>query len=404
VFLVAGSIGAYHNSFSGPFIYDDAPAILDNRSIRHLWPLTAALNPPHGEGLTVEGRPVLNLSLAINHPFGGTSVTGYHAANLSIHLLAGLVLFGIVRRTLAGRDPDCARFAAAAVALIWLVHPLQTEAVTYVIQRAESLMGLFYLLTLYCFLRSTSPTGSSAWVAEASKAFGARPRTGPETLGAFRYPSQSIRWDWLSVVCRLLGMATKEVMVTAPVMVSFYDRTFVAGSFREAWRRRWRYYCSLAATWVPLVLLVASTGGNRSGSSGFGAGVSWTAYLMTQFEAILTYLRLAIWPDPLVFEYGTFWTTPARALPAAAIVLALAIATVWALVRRPALGFLGFWFFGILAPTSLTPGTTQMIVEHRMYLPLAALIVVFVLGTEALTRRGWKAMEGGKSPFGPASS
>ena len=358
-FIVLAGLAAYHNSFSGPFIYDDAPAILDNPSIRHLWPIWQPLCPPHGEGLTIEGRPILNFSFAINYAVSGTRVWSYHALNLIFHLLAGLALFGIVRRTLErGARGGSPALLGLGVALLWTVHPLQTEAVTYVVQRAESLMGLFYLLTLYGFVRAT---------AEPSR----RP----------------LLWFGLSWLACLFGMATKEVMITAPVMVFFFDRTFVAGSFAAAWRRRRSYYLALAATWLLPIALVASTGGNRSGSVGFGAGVSWGAYVLTQFQAIVTYLRLAFWPHPLVFEYGTFWVSFGRMAPCGIVVGLLAAATIWALVRRPALGFLGFWFFGILAPTSLAPGTTQMIVEHRMYLPLAALAVLFVLAVHAAARR-----------------
>src|SRR2546425_10026484 len=100
-------------------------------------------------------RPILELSIAVNYAMGGLDVWGYHAFNLGVHLLAGLALFGIVRRTLQsdalrGRFGDRAPWLAMVVAAIWIVHPLQTESVTYVIQRAESLMGLFFLLTLYC--------------------------------------------------------------------------------------------------------------------------------------------------------------------------------------------------------------------------------------------------------------
>ena len=373
VFLAAGLIAlaglaAYHNSFSGPFIYDDAPAILDNPSIRHLWPVWQPLCPPHGEGLTIEGRPILNLSFAVNYAISGTRVWSYHALNLAIHLAAALALFGVVRRALESRArPGHPLLLALGAALLWTVHPLQTEAVTYVIQRAESLMGMFYLLTLYCFVRGA----------------GTEPASAPDAAADQR---RSAPWLGLSWVACLLGMATKEVMITAPVMVLLFDRTFAAGSFAEAWRRRRSYYLALGATWLLLIALVAGTGGNRSGSVGFGTGVSWAAYVMTQFQAIATYLRLACWPHPLVFEYGTFWVTAAQAAPYAAAVALLAAGTTWALVRMPALGFLGFWFFGILAPTSLAPGTTQMIVEHRMYLPLAALAVLFVLAVHALAR------------------
>ena len=116
-----------------------------------------------GLALLAAPRPVVQFTLALNHSLGG-GVWGYHAFNLAIHLLAALTLFGIVRRTLTlpALAPRFARASTAlafCIALLWALHPLQTESVTYVIQRMESLMGLFYLLTLYCFIRAaSSPT------------------------------------------------------------------------------------------------------------------------------------------------------------------------------------------------------------------------------------------------------
>src|SRR5271170_509528 len=154
VLIVAAGLLAYRKSYGGPFVFDDPPSILYNATIRHLWPFWSVLRPPHGEGITVGGRPVLNLSLAVNYAISGTRVWSYHALNLLIHILAGLTLFGIVRRTLERvGSGDLARpyLLGLAITLLWILHPLQTESVTYVVQRAESLMGLFYLLTLYCF-------------------------------------------------------------------------------------------------------------------------------------------------------------------------------------------------------------------------------------------------------------
>ena len=196
--LIAVAImAAYCGILRAPFIFDDRGSILENPSIRHL---ASAFEPPFSEGQTVGGRPVVNLSLAVNYALSGYGVLSYHLFNLGVHFAAALVLFGLVRRTLvrlrwSAADSLWTGFAAA---LIWAVHPLQTEAVTYVVQRAESLMGLFYLLTLYCFVRATNPTGSMVCVAEASKAFVASQRTGPETLGAFRYTSHSSRLDWIA--------------------------------------------------------------------------------------------------------------------------------------------------------------------------------------------------------------
>ncbi len=348
--LAAATVAAYLRTFSVPLFYDDVPSIVHNPTLRRLgsafWP---------GGRSTVSGRPVLNISLALNYAAGGLDVRGYHAANLAIHVLAGLVLFGIVRRTLAPRLGPGATAMAFCVALLWSLHPLLTESVTYIIQRAESLMGLLYLLTLYAFIRGAAAQGR------------ARPL-----------------WFALSVAACLLGMGTKEVMVSAPLIVLLYDRSFLAGSFAEAWRRRGRVYAALAATWLVLPFLVLSTNG-RGGTAGFGTDVPWWSYALTQLRAVTLYLRLSVWPHPLVFDYGSSMAEPSlQLLPHALAVLGLAAATVWAILRKPALGFLGACFFAILAPSSsVVPVVTEAMAEHRMYLPL---IPVVVLGVMALFR------------------
>jgi tetratricopeptide (TPR) repeat protein len=379
--IVLAGLAAYHNSFSGPFVFDDPAAIIENPTIRRLWSMADVLSPPIWQ--TVGARPVINLSLAINCAFGGTEVWGYHAMNLAIHLLTGLALFGVVRRTLALRvaSDDSALQTEAAwlggtVALLWTVHPLQTEAVTYTIQRTESLMGLFYLLTLYCFLR-----GVESSLADGG-AQGASPlQTGGSRSGGPNPQTTRRRWLGLSIGACLLGMGSKEVMVSAPVMVLLFDRTFVAGTLREAWHRREKFYLGLAATWLPLAYLVASAGGNRGGTTGTGSGVTLGAYALTQFPAVVDYLWLSVWPHPLVFDYGVEWVKDALdAVPAALVVIALVAGTLVALRRWPVIGFAGAWFFSILAPTSLVPGARQTMAEHRMYLALAAVVSLLVLG------------------------
>ena len=345
--IAAAAVAAYAGTFSVPFLFDDVPSIAENPTLRRFG---TALRPL--ADTTVGGRPILNLSLAVNYSVSGTSVWSYHALNLAIHVLAALVLMGIVRRTLAANAVRGATPMAFSVALLWAVHPLLTGSVTYVVQRAESLMGLFYALTLYCFIRGAG-TGGRGWRG----------------------------WYPLAIASCLLGMGTKEVMVSAPLIVFLYDRTFLAGSFREAWRRRRWVHAGLAATWLVLPLLVLSTNG-RGGTAGFGNGVSWWSYALTQLEAIPHYLRLCIWPRPLVFDYGTpLARDPAAVLPAALGVASLVAVTLWALVRRPALGFLGASFFAIIAPSSsFVPVTTETMAEHRMYLPLIPVVVMAVLG------------------------
>jgi Flp pilus assembly protein TadD len=377
--LVLEVLAVYSNSLNGPFVFDDVPSIVENESIRQLG---TALTPPGGVGETVAGRPVLNLSFALNYAAGGLNVRGYHWVNLLIHATAGLMLFGLVRRTLRPRSGQtllrpvlhekwapASTTVALAVALLWTLHPLQTESVTYVVQRAESLAGLFFLLTLYAFVHSVES---------------GRPAV----------------WQMLSVGACLLGMGTKEVMVAAPLLVLLYDRTFVAGGFAAAARQRWRFYLGLAATWLLLGWLVTSAGG-RGSTAGLNTEITPWHYALTQCRAVITYLRLALWPFPLIFDYGTSVVkSPGEVWAQALAISLLAGGTLWALWRKPALGFLGACFFALLAPSSsFVPVATQTMAEHRMYLALVPVLVLIVAGLQmALGRKSavvWLVMAAG---------
>jgi len=179
------------------------------------------------------------------------------------------------------------------------------------------------------------------------------------------------------VVACLLSTLCKEVAVAIPVIVLLYDRTFLAGTFAEAWRRRGSWHLALAYTWIPLGMNVWATG-TRGETAGFGMGMGWWAYALMQIRAIIVYLELSVWPHPLVLSYGTAYASQAGLfLPSALVLAALVSITVYALWRSPKLGFLGAWFFIILAPSSsVVPVITEPMAEHRMYLPLAALVVL----------------------------
>ncbi len=359
VLLVGAGLLVYANSFTGEFILDDYPEILDSPRVRSFPPLRAVLSDP--------ARTLVYTSLQVNYALGGLQTWGYHVFNLAIHLLAGLTLFGLLRRTLR-REPAespvhrAADVLAFAVALLWLVHPLQTQAVTYVIQRAEALMGFFYLLTLYCLV------------------------AGDEAATRTR------RWLWYAglVVSCGLGMLSKEVMVTAPVIVLLYDRIFLAPSWRALLQRRWPLYLGAAASLLLLAtaLQIILNPGAARASVGLGVrGVTPWQYLSTQPGVLLHYLRLVFWPYPLCLDY--MWPT-ATSIPAIVgpglVVVALLLLTAWALWRHPRLGFWGAWFFLILAPTSSIMPLADSAVEHRLYLPLVGVLVLVVRGAFAALR------------------
>jgi tetratricopeptide (TPR) repeat protein len=354
--LALASAAAYHNALSAPFVFDDQFAIVENPTIRHLDQLGDVLRPPpYAAGAA--GRPLVNLTLAINYAFGGLQPRGYHALNIGLHALAALALFGLVRRTLEKSGLAADSFPLALItATVWAVHPLLTESVTCVIQRNEILAGIFYLLTLYCFVRGAEPSGGKIWLPLAGLA------------------------------C-LLGVTAKEIVVSAPLIVLLYDRTFVTGTFSAAWRTRRGFYLALAGTWLVLAGLMLSS--QNRGTVGFGLGVSAWDYLLIQCRAIVIYLKLALWPHPLVIDYGTDLATRlGDVVPQGLMLITLAIATALGLRRRSALGFLGACFFAILAPSSsFVPLVTQPIAEHRMYLPLAVIVTLAVVGLRAVAGR-----------------
>jgi tetratricopeptide (TPR) repeat protein len=338
---------AYSNSLGGPFIFDDTE-IASSLAIRSLWPPWQSMFTP----LYVT-RPLVGLTIAINYAISGLNTWSYHALNLLIHLSAGLTLFGVVRRSLlmpALRDRfgERATELALVISMIWLVHPLQTQSVTYIIQRGESLMGLFYLLTLYFAIRSIEAQNRRLWTASA-------------------------------IVACIAGMMSKQVMTTAPLMVLLYDVLFEAGSLKTAIKSRWRLYLGLAASWG--VLAATALAAPPSPTAGFGINkVSAISYFASQMHVISHYLWLCVWPAHLVLDYA--WPPDTRAIdvaPYAVFIGGLCLLTIWALLKKRAAGFLGAWFFGILALTSSLLPIADIANEHRMYLSLAAVVSLVVL-------------------------
>ncbi len=362
VLIVLSGVVAYANSFSNPFILDDQRAIVANEQIRTLWPLSTPLTPP--DETPVARRPLVSLSFAVNYAINGLDVRGYHVGNLIIHLFCALALFGVIRRTLElsplptpfGAHPAT---LAAACALIWMLHPIHSELVNYVSQRTTALKNLFYLLTVYCSIRALQPGGY---------------------------------WRAAAILACAGGMASKESMVTAPVLVGLFDRMFVYRSLRDAVRCRSPLYIGLAASWAILIALMMS--GGRT-TVGFNTGVSGWTYLLNQPAVLLDYLRLAVWPHGFVVDYGvvraiqvadTFW-------PLAAIV-AFLVGSIAVARRWPRAGFLCLSFFILLAPTSsIVPIASEVGAERRMSLPLAALVILAACaaGSGALTMPAFRS-------------
>ncbi|MEK6303876.1 MAG: tetratricopeptide repeat protein [Acidobacteriota bacterium] len=354
--LIVAGVLIYLNSFKGQIVFDDT-VITDDPSIRQLWPPWGAMTSP-----PQVSRPLVGLSLAINYAMSGADLWSYHLFNLAIHILAALTLFGVVRRTLLtarlkDRFGKASTGLALAVALVWMVHPLHTESVTYLIQRSEAMCGLSYLLTLYCVIRGRTGRHAGLWYGTA-------------------------------VLACAAGMASKPVMVTAPIMVAIYDLIFFSDGWKETIKRRAGLYAGLASTWLILAATVHAASSHQDSAGFHLTEMTPLGYFLSQFEVIVYYLRLSLWPYDLCIDYA--WPLAVGAskiVPFALVIGALGLLTLLALKRRPETGFLGIWFFLILAPTSSIMPILDLAVEHRTYLSLAAIVALVVLGTYRVAPR-----------------
>lgn len=365
--------GVYATSFWGVFVFDDGNRIVNEEAIRSF--------PPEGGILT--SRSLVTYSLALNYALTGLEVGSYHSFNLAVHLVSSLALFGLARRLFARQSESSlwhqkAEGLATIAALLWAVHPLQTQSVTYIIQRSESMMGMFYLLTLYCVVRSDESQGK--W---------------------------SLGWGAASIGCCAAGMKCKEVMVTAPFVAIFLDRVYLSPSWKSLVRKRWALHLGLLATLALLSHSILQTltpptapagvsdgaaggtgtlGGSAASQPSASAGiyigtVSATEYALSQPGVILQYLRLTLIPYPQCLDYD--WPVARSALEIglpSAVLIGLLTASCWMLVRFPKAGFLCVAFFVVLAPTSSFVPILDLAFEHRMYLPLACLAILATIG------------------------
>lgn len=342
VLLIVGVTGwAYSNATKGPFIFDDHLAIVTNPNIRSLTPIREALFSPGNTGIA--GRPITALSFALNYAYAQLDPAPYHAVNIGLHVLTAVVGFVVLRRILARIGYADGPYVALIAALIWAVHPLQTEAVTYIVNRSEVLMALFALLTVYTFLRAVDSPRPRVWLA-------------------------------VSVVCNLAAVSSKEVGAMIPPLVYLLDVVLVGRSWSAPIRRRWGYYAALLLVWVLLagllttVTMIAKVGGVSEHITPWGN-------LLMQSQIIVMYLKLCFWPAPLIITY-VGWPVPTflQALPYSLAIVLLLAATVWLLVRRHPAGLIGACLFLVLAPSSsILPLPSEPAAERRMYLPLLAI-------------------------------
>lgn len=366
IVLLVGLL-AYSNTFHAPFVIDDEGSITENPVIKNL-----ATFLFDGTGYRYNPRRFIGyLTFALNYSAGGLDVTGYHIFNTAVHLANGALVFLVVRLTQQtplfknaqeaerpARGVSPGTWAPLVAALLFVAHPIQTQAVTYVVQRFASLATLFYLASLTCYIAARLRQ-------EAGAGSGGR----------------TVLWYLAALLCALLAMKTKEIAFTLPLVVALYELSF----FGAHLRKRLLFLLPLAATMLIVPLGLMHSGrplgellGEMDRLARETTSISRGDYLLTQFSVIVTYLRLMLVPvgQNLDYDYPVFHTLFAPRVFFSLLLLALLAGAGGYLYRRSAreprlrlAGFGIFWFFITLSVESSVIPIRDVIFEHRAYLP-----------------------------------
>ena len=410
VILLAGFL-AYANTFGAPFVFDDLKAILHNPVIQDLGNYL-----PGGAGHADNPRRFVGyFTFALNYHFGGFDVAGYHLFNIAVHLCTALLVYVLIRLTFRTPVMSRSRLApqtgtvALLAALLFVVHPVQTQAVTYIVQRLTSLATMFYLLSMALYVAGRLRLESR----------GPKPESG-ETPHESRITGYSFLFFFVgSILFGLLAMKTKEIAFTLPLAALLYEACF----FQGGWRRRLLLVSPLLLT-LPLIpgsILLA--GGDSPENEVVALEQQLRAhseiprwhYLITQFRVILTYMRLLFLPigQSVDYDYPLYTTffTPPVFLSAALLAGLLGLAAylfragsrMGDLSRPPRaelrfLAFGLFWFFLTLSVESGLVPIADVIAEHRLYLPSAGIAIAVAI-TVLLAVQNTTAILRGRIPL-----
>jgi tetratricopeptide (TPR) repeat protein len=383
--IVIAGLAAYSGSLYGEFVFDDDGSIAGNDLVHDLgyW-----IGSRTGYD-AMPSRWVGNLTFALDYAAHGLEVFGYHAVNLAIHILNALLVYALVR--VSFRTPHLRRSALAAwdrapalvAALLFVAHPVQTQAVSYVVQRFTSLATLFYLLAVVLYAR---------W-RMAREAGGARGAAGAAGYAAV-------------LASALLAMKTKEIAFTLPLVVGLYEVAF----FEGPWRRRLLWLAPILVTMlvVPLAVLgtqkpIGEALSDLSEVTKVQTSMSRLEYLSTEIAVVVTYLRLLALPvgQNLDYDYPIHRSFLEPRVAASALLLLALAATAAILYGGPLarrrrgspdsaerLASFGIaWFFVALSVESSFIPIVDVIFEHRVYLPSAGFFVALAVFGALLARR-----------------
>ncbi len=350
ILIVIAVLIAYANTYYVPFHFDDHHAIEDNPRIKHISNIPSLFYRIEGP---VAPRPFLLMTFAINYAIHGLNVVGYHIFNNLLHCLNGILVYIFVVRTLnlpllREKYSSISKELGLFSALLFVVHPVQTEAVTYIVSRSMPLATFFYLSGILIYLKA--------------------------------YETRKIIYYILLFFVSLAGMASREDYITFPVILFIYDALLMT-SPRDALRRWWIYF--MLSITVAYRLWLTFTYKGAEEAAGFGVRLLTPyEYFSTEMNVIWTYIRLLFLPinQNLDYDYpvskSIFEFPSILSLTGHIIVISFGIL----MYRKNRLiTFLILWWYGTLSVSSSFIPIIDVIFEHRVYLPSIGFFILFVI-------------------------
>ncbi|MGE5892926.1 MAG: hypothetical protein ACM34I_02610 [bacterium] len=344
---------AYSNTFRVPFHFDDIQNIVENQRIRKISNIPSFFIDLKGP--PIAARPLTSATFALNYSLAGLEPFGYHLVNLFLHILNGILLYLVVVRTAEQMDypPDSSvRFIALFSSLLFVLHPIQTETLTYIVSRSMLLAATFSFAGILLFLRAVTV--------------------------------QKKRGIFIALLSftSFLGMASRQDFAIFPIVLILYDLFFVSKFEKKRFMQHHQVYIPVFLSYGYLAFLL--TAFDYEKHAGFGVEViSPLQYLMTQFRVLWTYLRLLVLPINQTIDYDYPVVRTLFALPAVLSFLGYAglwLAGVFLRKKTPVVSFSILWFMITLVPSSSVIPIVDVIFEHRLYLPSAGFFVLVALG------------------------
>ena len=352
LFIMLGA-AIYSNTLDVPFIFDDLPRIKENPYIRINELTFDNLAEAMFNKKSSAKRPLGNFSFALNYYFHQFNLKGYHVVNIIIHILTASLLYFLFKSTLCipllSRKYPHPEVIAFFAALVWLVYPLHTESVTYIVQRLNSLAAMFYLLSLLLYIKGRlSGEKRKSWL-----------------------------WFTGSALSSILAIGSKQNAAMLPFFILLYEWFFFQDLDRNWLKRNLKYIFGVTALFCLIALLYLGTSPIEKLKSihDFAHNeFTLSERMLTQFRVVIYYLSLLVYPHPsrlnLDYDFPLSYSlvNPVSTLLCLCLIVGfVSLAVYWARKER-LLSFCILWFFGnLIIESSVIP--LAIIYEHRTYMP-----------------------------------